>query len=109
MLAAYNHLIGPLQHGRQILFLIDNFDRVFPKAARGARKHVRADDQYRAFRKLLSTEGFLMVIGASVKLFEDLATYDQAFFDFFSAAFFAGFFFGAAALAICELLDDGNG
>ncbi len=63
--------------GRRILLLIDNFDQVFPKRT--------ANDTHRhAFRKLLSTESFLMVIGTSVRLFEDIAAYDEAFFSFFS-------------------------
>jgi tetratricopeptide (TPR) repeat protein len=70
-------------HNKRILLLIDNFDRVFPATATGRRKKRSRDNEYRAFRKLLSTESFLMVIGASVRLFEEIATYDQAFFNFF--------------------------
>lgn len=64
-------------HGKRILLLVDNFDLVFPKG------NAAAVGQ-RAFRKLLTTESFLMVIGSSVLLFEDIAAYDQAFFNFFS-------------------------
>ena len=70
-------------HNKRILLLIDNFDRVFPATATGRRKKRSPDNEYRAFRKLLSTESFLMVIGASARLFEEIATYDQAFFNFF--------------------------
>jgi tetratricopeptide (TPR) repeat protein len=70
-------------HDKRILLLIDNFDRVFPATATGRRKNRSPDNEYRAFRKLLSTESFLMVIGASVRLFEEIAAYDQAFFNFF--------------------------
>ncbi|OPY86855.1 MAG: Tetratricopeptide repeat protein [Syntrophaceae bacterium PtaU1.Bin231] len=70
-------------HGKRILLLIDNFDRVFPRTPTGRRKKGAPENEYRAFRKLLSTESFLMVIGASVRLFEEIAAYDQAFFNFF--------------------------
>jgi len=71
-------------HKRRILLLIDNFDRIFPPEATGRGKTRRADSEFRSFRKLLSTEGFLMVVGASVRLFEEIAAYDHAFFNFFS-------------------------
>jgi tetratricopeptide (TPR) repeat protein len=71
-------------HKRRILLLIDNFDRIFPSEATGRGKTRRADSEFRSFRKLLSTEGFLMVIGASVRVFEEIAAYDQSFFNFFS-------------------------
>ncbi len=70
-------------HGRRILLLIDNFDRVFPDTATGRRKTRAPESEFRGFRKLLSTESFLMVIGASVRLFEEIAAYDRAFFNFF--------------------------
>jgi hypothetical protein len=72
------------RRGRRILLLIDNFDRLFPATAAGRRKTRPAENEFRAFRKLLSTESFLMVVGASVRLFEEIAAYDQAFFNFFS-------------------------
>ena len=64
-------------HGKRILLLIDNFDQVFPKRA-------GRDTGQAALRKLLSTEHFIMVIGTSVQLFEEIAAYDEAFFNFFS-------------------------
>jgi tetratricopeptide (TPR) repeat protein len=64
-------------HGKRILLLIDNFDQVFPKRA-------GRDTGQAALRKLLSTEHFIMVIGTSVQLFEEIAPYDEAFFNFFS-------------------------
>jgi len=70
--------------GRRILLLIDNFDRVFPATAAGRGKTRPAENEFRSFRKLLSRESFLMVVGASVRLFEEIAAYDQAFFNFFS-------------------------
>jgi tetratricopeptide (TPR) repeat protein len=70
-------------NGRRILLLIDNFDRVFPATATGRRKTRAPESEFRGFRKLLSTESFLMVIGASVRLFEEIAAYDRAFFNFF--------------------------
>jgi tetratricopeptide (TPR) repeat protein len=70
--------------GRRILLLIDNFDRLFPATAAGRRKTRPAENEFRAFRKLLSKESFLMVVGASVRLFEEIAAYDQAFFNFFT-------------------------
>ncbi len=69
--------------GKRVLLLIDNFDKLFPDTHTGRRKARAADNEYRAFRKLLSKEGFLMVVGASVRLFEDIAAYDKAFFNFF--------------------------
>lgn len=71
-------------HKRRILLLIDNLDRTFPPEATGRGKTRRADSEFRSFRKLLSTESFLMVIGASVRLFEEIAAYDHALFNFFS-------------------------
>ena len=64
-------------YNKKLLLLIDNFGQVFPKG--GAN-----DNDQRAFRKLLSTESSFMVIGTSVHLFEDIAAYDEAFFNFFS-------------------------
>ena len=64
---------------RRILLLIDNFDQIFPKKASGI--------DARSLRKLLSTESFLMVIGSSVKVFEEVASYDEAFFNFFSPVY----------------------
>jgi len=72
------------RRGRRILLLIDNFDRLFPATAAGRRKTRPAENEFRAFRKLLSKESFLMVVGASVRLFEEIAAYDQAFFNFFT-------------------------
>src|SRR5207253_5011410 len=66
------------KHGRRVLLLIDNFDRVFPTTATGRAKTHPAESQFRAFRKLLS-KSFLLVIGASV---EEIAAYDRAFFNF---------------------------
>lgn len=64
-------------HGKRILLLIDNFDLVFPKRIESALGE-------RSFRRLLSTEPFFMVVGTSVQLFEDIAGYDDAFFNFLS-------------------------
>jgi len=63
--------------GKRILLLVDNFDQVFPRGT-------KSDTGQRTFRKLLSTGSFLMVVGTSVRLFEDIAAYDEAFFNFFS-------------------------
>jgi DNA polymerase III delta prime subunit len=64
-------------YGKRLLLLIDNFDQLFPgRAANDLDQH--------AFRKLLSTEPFLMVVGTSTLLFEDIFSYDEAFFNFFS-------------------------
>ena len=71
-------------HGKRILLLIDNFDRVFPATATGRGKKRPPENEFRSFRKLLSTESFLMVVGASVRLFQEIAAYDRAFFNFFS-------------------------
>src|ERR1017187_8507269 len=71
-------------HGKRILLLMDNFDRVFPATAAGRGKKRPPENEFRSFRKLLSTESFLMVVGASVRLFQEIATYDRAFFNFFS-------------------------
>ncbi len=62
---------------KRLLLLIDNFDQFFPgRAANDLDQH--------AFRKLLSTESFLMVVGTSTLLFEDIFSYDEAFFNFFA-------------------------
>jgi DNA polymerase III delta prime subunit/DNA-binding transcriptional ArsR family regulator len=71
------------RHGKRILLLIDNFDRVFPSTPTGRRKSGASDNEFRSFRKLLSTQSFLMVVGATVRVFEEIAAYDQAFFNFF--------------------------
>jgi len=71
-------------HGKRLLLLIDNFDHIFPTTAAGEGKHRKPDSEYRAFRKRLSTEAFLMTIATSVKLFEDIYAYDKGFFHFFS-------------------------
>ena len=63
--------------GRRILLLIDNFEQVFPK--RGTN-----DRDEHTLRKLLSNESFLMIIGTSTRLFEDVFGYDEAFYNFFS-------------------------
>ena len=71
------------KHGKRVLLLVDNFDRVFPATATGRDKKRAPESEFRSFRKLLSRESFLMVIGASVRLFEEIASYDRAFFNFF--------------------------
>ena len=71
-------------HGKRLLLLIDNFDQIFPTTAAGERKHRKPDSEYRAFRKRLSTEAFLMTIATSVMVFQDIYAYDKGFFHFFS-------------------------
>jgi tetratricopeptide (TPR) repeat protein len=88
------------RRGRRILLLIDNFDRLFPATAAGRCKTRPAENEFRAFRKLLSRESFLMVVGASVRLFEEIAAYDQAFFNFFSPVEIPSL----SESEICELL-----
>jgi tetratricopeptide (TPR) repeat protein len=88
------------RRGRRILLLIDNFDRLFPATAAGRRKTRPAENEFRAFRKLLSKESFLMVVGASVRVFEEIAAYDQAFFNFFTPVEIPNL----SESAICELL-----
>jgi tetratricopeptide (TPR) repeat protein len=72
------------RHGKRLVLLIDNFDHIFPSTAAGEAKHRKPDSEYKAFRRRLSTEGFLMLIAASVKLFQDIYGYDKGFFHFFS-------------------------
>jgi tetratricopeptide (TPR) repeat protein len=72
------------RYGKRLVLLIDNFDHIFPSTAAGEAKHRKPDSEYRAFRKRLSTEGFLMLIATSVKLFQDIYGYDKGFFHFFS-------------------------
>jgi tetratricopeptide (TPR) repeat protein len=88
------------KRGRRILLLIDNFDRLFPATAAGRRKTRPAENEFRAFRKLLSRESFLMVVGASVRVFEEIAAYDQAFFNFFTPVEIPNL----SESEICELL-----
>jgi len=73
------------RYGKRLLLLIDNFDQIFPNTAAGRGKHRKADSEYRAFRKRLSTEHFLMLISTSVKVFQDIYAYDKGFFNFFSS------------------------
>jgi len=72
------------RYGKRLVLLIDNFDHIFPNTAAGEAKHRKPDSEYRAFRKRLSTETFLMLIATSVKLFQDIYGYDKGFFHFFS-------------------------
>ena len=72
------------RQGKRLLLLIDNFDHIFPNTAAGEGKHRKPDSEYRAFRKRLSTEEFLMTIATSVRVFEDIYAYDKGFFHFFS-------------------------
>jgi tetratricopeptide (TPR) repeat protein len=72
------------RHNRRLVLLIDNFDHIFPNTAAGEAKHRKPDSEYRAFRKRLNTEEFLMLIATSVKVFEDIYGYDKGFFHFFS-------------------------
>jgi len=94
-------------HGRQILLLIDNFDRVFPRKRNG--RNTRARDDYRPLRKLLSTQPHLMVIGASVRVFEDIAAYDEALFNFFSPVYVQNLSDDQIAELLCARAErDGN-
>jgi tetratricopeptide (TPR) repeat protein len=72
------------RHGKRLALLVDNFGQIFPTTAAGEAKHRKPDSEYRAFRKRLSTESFLMLIATSVKLFQDIYAYDKGFFNFFS-------------------------
>jgi tetratricopeptide (TPR) repeat protein len=72
------------RHNKRLALLVDNFGQLFPATAAGESKHRKPDSEYRAFRKRLSTETFLMLIATSVKLFQDIYAYDKGFFHFFS-------------------------
>lgn len=86
---------------QRILLLIDNFDQIFPKKTSGI--------DARALRKLLSTESFLMVIGSSVKVFEEVSAYDEAFFNFFSPVYVDDLDESQIKELLCKLAQrDGN-
>jgi len=65
--------------GQRFLLLVDNLDQFL----RGLPKRDETETFQHALRKLLSTEHFLMVIGTSTRHFEEFASYDEAFFNFF--------------------------
>ncbi|MBI3268776.1 MAG: tetratricopeptide repeat protein [Planctomycetes bacterium] len=62
--------------GKRLLLLLENVDLIWTGVGRD-------QASARALRRILSTEGFLLVIGTSVKVFEEIAGYDQAFFNYF--------------------------
>jgi tetratricopeptide (TPR) repeat protein len=65
--------------GQRFLLLVDNLDQFL----RGLPKRDETETFQHALRKLLSTEHFLMLIGTSTRHFEEFASYDEAFFNFF--------------------------
>ncbi len=64
------------KENRQFLLLVDNIDKILTEKI--------ADEKEREyFRSVLMTEKFMMIIGTSTTVFEEITSYDKAFFRFF--------------------------
>ena len=63
------------QKKRLILF-IENLDQLFDRGL--------SDKMKGTLRRILMTDGFMIVIGSAIHVFESLRNYDKAFFNYFS-------------------------
>lgn len=61
---------------KQFLLLIDNIDKILAEK-------ITEEKELEYLRSILMTENFLMIIGTSTSIFEEIALYDKAFFRFF--------------------------
>lgn len=66
--------------GQRVLLLVDNLDQFL----RTLPRRDEVETFQHSLRKLLSTDHVLMVIGTSTRHFDEIASYDEAFFNFFS-------------------------
>ncbi len=63
------------QQNRRIILFVENLDMVFE---RGLTADTRA-----TLRRLLMTDPFLMIVGSAVRVFPEIGSYGQAFFNYF--------------------------
>ncbi len=64
------------KENKQFLLLIDNIDKILAEK-------ITEEKELEYFRSILMTENFLMILGTSTSIFEEIALYDKAFFRFF--------------------------
>ncbi|VVB86471.1 Photosystem I assembly protein Ycf3 [uncultured archaeon] len=64
------------KENKQFLLLIDNIDKILAEK-------ITEETELEYLRSILMTENFLMIIGTSTSIFEEIALYDKAFFRFF--------------------------
>ena len=64
------------KENKQFLLLIDNIDQILAEK-------IRDEKELEYLRSVLMTENFLMIVGTSTSIFEEIALYDKAFFRFF--------------------------
>ena len=64
------------KENKQFLLLIDNIDKILAEK-------ITEEKEIEYLRSILMTENFLMIIGTSTSIFEEIALYDKAFFRFF--------------------------
>jgi len=63
------------RHGKRLILFIENLNQLLGECF---------DDQMKgAFRRLLMSDPFMMVIGSAVHEFDSLKSYDEAFFNYF--------------------------
>lgn len=60
---------------RRLVLFVENLDAVFERGL--------DPDSQAVLRRLLMTEPFMLVVGTAVHVFEELRTYDRAFFNYF--------------------------
>ncbi len=61
---------------KQFLLLVDNIDKILTEK-------IADEKESEYFRSVLMTEKFMMIIGTSTTVFEEITSYDKAFFRFF--------------------------
>ncbi len=64
------------KENKQFLLLVDNIDKILAEK-------IKEEKELEYFRSILMTESFLMIIGTSTSIFEEIALYEKAFFRFF--------------------------
>ncbi len=61
---------------KQFLLLVDNIDKILAEK-------ITEEKELEYLRSILMTENFIMILGTSTSIFEEIALYDKAFFRFF--------------------------
>lgn len=64
------------KENKQFLLLIDNIDKILAEK-------ITEEKELEYLRSILMTDNFLMILGTSTSIFEEIALYDKAFFRFF--------------------------
>ncbi len=64
------------KENKQFLLLIDNIDKILAEK-------ITDEKELEYLRSILMTDNFLMILGTSTSIFEEIALYDKAFFRFF--------------------------